>query len=248
MQKTPLLLLPLLLAASVARAQGVRVGTPGTPDPSAVLDLRPNPAAPKGLLPPCLTQAQRTAIASPATGLLVYQTDATAGYYYYTGTAWTQLGATGPAGPAGPTGDAGPQGATGPQGVISVTSLGGSIPSIAANAVDYVFIGPTTTVTIASSTQKLVGSASVPLGLSSGGPAQVRLSWCYQPISGGTPISFVGGNFMVAQVGTVRTSQAVSATVMPGPGTYRVGVAVLNSSGSVINNNDFLNAWLMVVN
>lgn len=66
----------------------VGIGTP-TPHSSAQLDIT---ATNKGLLIPRLTQAQVTAIASPATGLLVYQTNGTAGYYYYNGTAWTQLG------------------------------------------------------------------------------------------------------------------------------------------------------------
>jgi hypothetical protein len=44
-----------------------------------------------------MTAAQKAAIVSPATGLLVYQTDGTAGYYYNSGTpsspSWTQVGA-----------------------------------------------------------------------------------------------------------------------------------------------------------
>jgi uncharacterized protein (TIGR02145 family) len=36
--------------------------------------------------------SQRTGIGSPATGLLVYQTDAPAGFYYYNGTGWISLG------------------------------------------------------------------------------------------------------------------------------------------------------------
>ncbi|PSR54639.1 hypothetical protein AHMF7605_14545 [Adhaeribacter arboris] len=60
-----------------------------TPDVSAVLDVY---STSKGILVPRMTEAQRTAIASPATGLLVYQTDGTTpGFYYYTGTTWTPL-------------------------------------------------------------------------------------------------------------------------------------------------------------
>ncbi|MCP3907937.1 MAG: hypothetical protein GY712_07965, partial [Oceanicoccus sp.] len=35
-----------------------------------------------------MTQAQRDGISSPVEGLLIYQTDGTPGYYYYTGTNW----------------------------------------------------------------------------------------------------------------------------------------------------------------
>jgi predicted DNA-binding antitoxin AbrB/MazE fold protein len=39
-----------------------------------------------------MTAEQRIAITSPATGLTVYQTDGTAGFYYYNGSTWTQIG------------------------------------------------------------------------------------------------------------------------------------------------------------
>jgi len=43
----------------------------------------------RGFLPPRQTQAQRTAIASPAVGLIVYQTDLVEGLYIYKSTGWT---------------------------------------------------------------------------------------------------------------------------------------------------------------
>ncbi len=74
-------------------AQSVSINSDGSsPDASAMLDIK---STTKGLLFPRMTQAQRTAIASPATGLLVFQTDGTAGYYYNTGTPgspnWIQV-------------------------------------------------------------------------------------------------------------------------------------------------------------
>lgn len=42
----------------------------------------------RGFLPPRMTSAQRTAIATPATGLMVYQTDGTEGLYIYKSTGW----------------------------------------------------------------------------------------------------------------------------------------------------------------
>ncbi|WP_295791579.1 hypothetical protein [Mucilaginibacter sp.] len=64
-----------------------------TGNTSSVLDVK---SVLKGFLAPRMTQAQRTAIATPADGLLVYQTDATKGFYYYNGTttAWVLLAAS----------------------------------------------------------------------------------------------------------------------------------------------------------
>jgi hypothetical protein len=45
----------------------------------------------KGFLPPRMTSAQRTAIASPAEGLVVVQTDGTKGLYLYIDAAWHAL-------------------------------------------------------------------------------------------------------------------------------------------------------------
>jgi hypothetical protein len=45
----------------------------------------------KGFLPPRMTAAQRAAIATPATGLMVYQTDGTEGVYVFSGGSWKSL-------------------------------------------------------------------------------------------------------------------------------------------------------------
>ncbi|WP_147437272.1 hypothetical protein [Ulvibacter antarcticus] len=57
-----------------------------TPDPSAALDIT---STETGILIPRLTQAERDLIVSPATGLLIFQTDGTAGFYYWNGTVWS---------------------------------------------------------------------------------------------------------------------------------------------------------------
>ncbi len=63
----------------------VAVGT-STPNESAVMDIS---SSNKGMLIPRMTRANRDAIANPATGLLLYQTNETPGFYYNAGTAFT---------------------------------------------------------------------------------------------------------------------------------------------------------------
>ena len=69
------------------RGQGVGIGT-NAPDGSAALQVA---SGSQGMLPPRLTTAGRMGILHPATGLLVYQTDGTPGYYIYNGVAWTSV-------------------------------------------------------------------------------------------------------------------------------------------------------------
>lgn len=91
MKKSLLFLFLLATAVTGASAQTVIVTddaayTSGAA--SAVLDVKSDS---KGFLAPRMTAAQRAAIASPAEGLLVYQTDGTKGFYFYSGSAWTLL-------------------------------------------------------------------------------------------------------------------------------------------------------------
>ena len=81
------LLFAILLTLSInILAQGVGINTTGAAaDASAMLDVS---STTQGVLIPRMTAAQKTVISSPATGLLVFQTDGTSGLYYYNGTAW----------------------------------------------------------------------------------------------------------------------------------------------------------------
>ncbi|HEX2532541.1 MAG TPA: hypothetical protein VHK69_02330, partial [Chitinophagaceae bacterium] len=65
----------------------VGIGTTA-PGASSILEIR---STTKGLLIPRMTMAQRNAIPSPATGLLIFQTDGTPGFYYYR-SGWQALG------------------------------------------------------------------------------------------------------------------------------------------------------------
>ncbi|OFY82686.1 MAG: hypothetical protein A3F72_02400, partial [Bacteroidetes bacterium RIFCSPLOWO2_12_FULL_35_15] len=73
----------------------IGIGT-SSPEASSLLDLT---STTKGFLVPRMTLANKTAIASPATGLIIYQTDGTAGFYYNSGTPaipnWTLVSSGG---------------------------------------------------------------------------------------------------------------------------------------------------------
>src|SRR5690349_2143788 len=59
-----------------------------TPNASSLLEIK---STKKGLLISRMTKVQRDSIVSPATGLLIYQTNSTPGFYYYNGTAWVAV-------------------------------------------------------------------------------------------------------------------------------------------------------------
>ncbi|HWK06763.1 MAG TPA: hypothetical protein VNS58_24175 [Puia sp.] len=83
-------ILPILLSLFFfqhAFTQNVGIGTP-TPDASARLEVN---SSSQGILIPRLSSAQRSAIAGPAAGLLVFQTDGTPGFCYYNGAFWVSL-------------------------------------------------------------------------------------------------------------------------------------------------------------
>ncbi len=87
MKRFFLFILITMLAADIS-AQTVVVTDDSTytsGQASSVLDVK---STSKGFLPPRMTQAQRTAITSPASGLVVFQTDSTDGLYYFKDGAW----------------------------------------------------------------------------------------------------------------------------------------------------------------
>ena len=80
-----------LLAQNTFPATGsVGIGTT-SPTASALLEVR---SMLKGVLIPRMTMAQRDAIISPVAGLLIYQTNAIPGFYYYSGSAWIAVAST----------------------------------------------------------------------------------------------------------------------------------------------------------
>ena len=105
------------------------IGT-STPEPSAVLDLD---ATDKGFLVPRLNTVQRTNIASPATGLMVYDTDDNK-FWYFDGIIWVQ--SVGPAGADGADGADGTDGADGADGAQGPAGTDGTNGTDGADGAD----------------------------------------------------------------------------------------------------------------
>jgi len=93
--KFNLLRLCIIVSTAVAAhfngaSQSLSINTDGSSaHPSALLDVK---STAKGVLVPRMSKAEKTSIASPATGLLIFQNspDST-GFYYYDGSKWAWL-------------------------------------------------------------------------------------------------------------------------------------------------------------
>ncbi len=85
--KKQIFLIMLFIISGITVFPQVAVNTAGTEaDPSAMLDVS---STVKGFLPPRVNSVSD--ISSPAEGLMVFQTTAPAGYYYYDGSSWKAL-------------------------------------------------------------------------------------------------------------------------------------------------------------
>ena len=163
-------------------------------------------------------------------------------------------------GPQGLTGNDGAIGATGPQGATGTTGPSGTVTIVSFNGfatfgpfnnmTAYSFVGPTATITITSSTQKVYGTAGAPIALTSGLPVtDVRLGLGYMLGAAGAVTNFAGNAYAIVQLSTLRSAHAVTGYVTGlTPGTYTVGVIILNSSANAVTNNDFISGWVTVAN
>lgn len=84
--KSKIIVLFALTLASYATVAQVGIGTT-SPDASAALDLQ---STTSGILIPRMTTAQRDAISSPASGLMIYNVS-TSSFQFYNGAEWTEM-------------------------------------------------------------------------------------------------------------------------------------------------------------
>ncbi len=89
MKRTICLFITALIMLHSYSQNNVGIGT-ASPNSSAILDIT---STTKGLLIPRMTTAQRTAIAAPAKGLLLFDTD-TNSFWFYNGSSWNSIAGT----------------------------------------------------------------------------------------------------------------------------------------------------------
>jgi hypothetical protein len=168
-------------------------------------------------------------------------------------------GAQGPQGPKGDPGATGAPGAPGapgadgppgPTGVVTTKAFYGSISTIAAGSSVFVFVGPTATVSTTEG-QALVGSAETPLGQNADPLGKsINVSMCYQSTEQGEqPVNIFGGdeNYSIVTLTQFQMSVSAAGAVIPGAGTWNVGMCAQNPSDTNIEG-DYVNGWVMVVN
>ncbi|MCP9754964.1 hypothetical protein EGI26_07340 [Lacihabitans sp. CCS-44] len=82
-----LLITAITFGQKKSPVENIGIGTT-QPDNSAVLDIQ---STSKGLLIPRLSVEQRNSIDSPASGLMIYQTNEVTGFYFFNGKNWKPL-------------------------------------------------------------------------------------------------------------------------------------------------------------
>jgi hypothetical protein len=155
-------------------------------------------------------------------------------------------GATGATGAPGAPGAAGPPG---PPAEVTTKAFYGSIDTLAANSPVFVFVGPAATVSTTEG-QALVGSAEAPLGQSAVATYTIDVSMCYQSTAAGPqPLNIFGGdaNYSVVTLTHIGMSVSAAGAVIPGEGTWNVGMCAQNQFGTEVFG-DYVNGWVMVVN
>jgi predicted transcriptional regulator len=215
------------LFAFSASAQSVAINTDGsTADASAILDLK---STNQGVLVPRLTQSQRTMISAPATGLMVYQTDATAGFYFYNGTAWTSMNGT-----------AGTNGTNG-QGLLTGGTANQVLAKIDGTDYNTAWVTPAT------------GGTSLPTQTGNTGKVLstdgTNANWNSAPILGGMQVvtctsgattSFEITNTNVRtilldfQASVPNTTNTIVNATLPSAGSYPVGTRIVFTSTNTV--------------
>jgi hypothetical protein len=137
----------------------------------------------------------------------------------------------------------------GPSGAVATSALSGNIGTVAANASQFVFAGPTVIVSTTTDTQRISGVAQAPLGALAAGFASFGYDLCYRMMgSSSAPSNFTGNNYSTASVSNAagRLSFTAAASIVPGAGRWEVGYCIFNGGAIDLDDNAFVNGWITV--
>jgi hypothetical protein len=217
MRKTISLCLLMLMIHCTARSQSVAINTDGSqPNNSALLDLKSDS---KGLLLPRMTMQQRISIPSPATGLLVYQTEAPEGFYYNKGTAaapdWVLLNTTAPS-----------------SGIFNSAFKAGAAPYPSPT---LAFISDPVIITITAGQKVFVTSSRAMGGYAAA--SDLNIFPAYQSVEPGSAVQNLSLGIDGMQVpANTRITFSISGIFKDLPaGTYRFGMSGYSSSPNWLN-------------
>ncbi|WP_263429432.1 collagen-like protein [Nannocystis pusilla] len=232
-------------AAGPAGADGAAgpAGPPGEPGPAgpAGADGAPGPAGPPGPQGPQGLQGLQGPMgpAGPAGAVGPQGPEGPAG----------AVGPQGPEGPAGAVGPAGPVGPQGPTGIVATATFAGQTAGYAAGSNTWLFVGPTAVVNTQAG-QRITGTAEASLGLdlTNTFASYADIDLCYQDVNAAALTSFNGDlavNHMFLGAGLAYVG---TGSVVPGAGSWNVGLCIRNSGTEDIVWNDRVNGWVMVTN
>ncbi len=201
-------------------AQNIGINTTGaSADASAILDLNTGNSGNMGFLAPQAALQSTTDVATiptPATGLIVYNTNAGMtlgsgiGYYYYSGTQWNYFMSSG-----APSGTVSSVGLIGPGGIFGITNTNGN-PITSTGSFGITTTGTSGGIPYFNSNSTLASSALLThYGIIYGGGA------------GGAPVStaaLTNGQLLIGSTGLAP----VPANITAGS-----GISVTNGAGSI---------------
>ncbi len=210
--------------SQLSGAQGMAVNTTGAAaNASAMLDVN---STTQGVLVPRMTTTQRTAISSPATGLLVWD-NTLLGFYFYNGSAWTSLSA--------PTGTAGGD-LTGSYPSPTITSGAVTSGKIASATILDANIA-NSTITGGKIAANTITTTNLPAGATATSYLRGDNTWA-TPTAGGPSISYVSSSTTLGDNdGTYIATTACTISLPASPSTNRNIYVIASTYNVYINTN-----------
>ncbi len=228
MKKILLLAAVAFFSATAAFAQNNVGINNANPVSSAALMVDTAASGPQGILVPRMTQVRRNAIASPATGLMIFQTDNTPGFYYYSGTAWVSMG---------------PAATTLPN--VEINSLPASVQAISTvtgtNNYTTVAFSPASNANTALSGGNSWNGTTFTVGATGAGWYLVNCQLMCSANSTNAPITVGVQAFLDKNAAITNTPPAYSSGTYTTPYPYSVSTYDLSTSSTYIKNSTKIN-------